>query len=113
MLKYIGVVAVLAATYQVPYGLEAAASILSLLALSFYAMAFRLFTGLSQAELVEDVDILRMFTIYMIYIALASILFFSQYQYVTVFALPWLGIQTVINTLSVLIKLDIIGVKRK
>lgn len=113
MLKYFGVAAVLAATYQVPYGLEVSASILSFFALLFYTMAFKLFTGLSQAELVEDVDILRMITIYMIYITLASVVFLSQYQYIAVFAMPWLIIQGMINALLVLIKLDIIGIKRK
>jgi uncharacterized radical SAM superfamily protein len=113
MLKYLGVAAVIAATYKLPYGIESAVTILAVLASMFYTMAFRLFTGLSQAELVEDVDILKMITIYMIYVTLAVVVFMSPFAYVTVFALPWLAIQTVINIISILLKLDVIGIKRK
>jgi hypothetical protein len=113
MFKYLAVAVVLAATYKLPYSVEAAAAILSFFATTFYVMTFRLFTGLNNAQLSDDVDILKVITIYMIYISLGAIVFLSQYQYIAFFALPWLGIQLLINALSILVKLDIIGIKNK
>lgn len=113
MLKYLGVAAILAATYGVTGGTESVAIILSLLALMFYIMAFRLFCGLSQATLVNDINILQVITIYMIYVTMGIITFMSDYSLVTYFALPWLAIQAAINILSILIKLDIIGIEHK
>lgn len=113
MFKFVGAAAVVAAAYGIDGGVEVTAVMLASFATLFYAMAFRLFTGLSQAELVEDVDLLRMTTIYMIYLTSMVVVFKSDYYYIAIWSLPWLTIQTVINILSVLIKLDVIGIKRK
>ncbi len=113
MFKYLAVAVVLAATYKLPYSVEVAVIMLSFFATTFYVMTFRLFTGLNTAQLSDDVDILKVITIYMIYVSLAVVVFLSQYQYIAILAMPWLGIQFVINALSILIKLDIIGIKHK
>lgn len=113
MIKYIGAAAVLAAAYGINGALEVTATALVLLALIFYAMAFRLFTGLSQAVIVKDFDILRMLTIYMIYVTMLIVVFMSPYFYVALIAAPWIAIQTFINILSILVKLDIIGIEHK
>lgn len=113
MFKYLAVAVVLAATYKIPYSVEVAALILGFFATTFYAMAFKLFAGFNNAQLADNVDILKVITIYMIYVSLGAIVFLSQYQPIAFFALPWLGIQLVINILSILIKLDIIGIKHK
>jgi hypothetical protein len=113
MIKYIGAAAVLAAAYGINGALEVTAAALVLLALIFYTMAFRLFTGLSQAVIVKDFDILRMLTIYMIYVTMLIVVFMSPYFYVALIAAPWIAIQTFINILSILVKLDIIGIEHK
>lgn len=113
MIKYIGAAAALAAAYGIEGALEVTAIALGLLASMFYFMTFRLFTGLSQAMIMKDFDVLSMITIYMIYITMAVIVFMSPYSYVALIAAPWLVIQTAINVLSILIKLDIIGIEHK
>lgn len=113
MLKYLGVAAILAATFNLPGGLELVVFIMSALALMFYIMTFRLFTGLNQAIISDDVNILQVITVYMIYITMAIVAFMGGYQLVVYVALPWLTIQVFINVLSILIKLDIIGIQRK
>ena len=113
MIKYIGAAAALAAAYGIEGALQVTAIALGLLAAIFYFMTFRLFTGLSQAMLMKDFDVLSMITIYMIYITMAVIVFMSPYFYVALVAAPWLLIQTGINILSILIKLDIVGIEHK
>lgn len=113
MIKYVGAAAALAAAYGIDGALEVTAIALGLLAAMFYFMAMRLFTGLSQAMLLKDFDVLSMITIYMIYITMATIVFMSPYSYVALLAAPWLAIQTMINILSILIKLDIIGIEHR
>lgn len=113
MIKYIGAAAALAAAYGIEGAVEVTAIALGLLASMFYFMTFRLFTGLSQAMLIKDFDVLSMITIYMIYITMATIVFMSPYSYVALLTAPWLFIQTGINILSILIKLDIIGIEHK
>lgn len=113
MIKYIGAAAALAAAYGIDGALEVTAIALGLLALLFYTMTFRLFTGLSQAMIMKDFDVLSMITIYMIYITMATIVFMSPYSYVALLAAPWLVIQTFINILSILVKLDIIGIEHR
>jgi len=113
MIKYIGAAAALAAAYGIEGALEVTAIALGLLASMFYFMTLRLFTGLSQAMIMKDFDVLSMITIYMIYITMAVIVFMSPYSYVALLAAPWLTIQTAINILSILIKLDIIGIEHK
>lgn len=113
MIKYIGAAAALAAAYGIDGALEVTAIALGLLAFLFYTMTFRLFTGLSQAMIMKDFDILSMITIYMIYITMATIVFMSPYSYVALLAAPWLVIQTFINILSILVKFDIIGIEHR
>lgn len=113
MLKYLGVAAIMAATFNLPSSLEAVVLILSLLATTFYIMAFRLFSGLSRAVLVDDANILQVITVHMIYITMAVIAFMGGYQIAVYIALPWLAIQGLINILTILIKLDIIGIQNK
>ena len=113
MIKYIGAAAALAAAYGIDGALEVTAIALGLLACLFYTMTFRLFTGLSQAMIMKDFDVLSMITIYMIYITMATIVFMSPYSYVALLAAPWLVIQTFINILSILVKLDIIGIEHR
>ncbi len=113
MLKYLGVAAIMAATFNIQGGLELVVLILSCLAVMFYIVAFRLFTGLSQAVLIVDANILQVITVYMIYITMAIIAFKGGYQPAVYVATPWLVIQGIINILTILIKLDIIGIQRK
>ncbi len=113
MIKYIGAAAALAAAYGIPGGLEVTIVALALLALMFYIMVFRLFSGLSQAMIIKDFDVLSMITIYMIYITMAVIVFMSPYWYVVLLCAPWLVIQTFINILSILVKYDIVGIEHK
>ena len=113
MIKYIGAAAALAAAYGINGALEVTTIALALLASMFYLMTFRLFTGLSQAMIIKDFDVLSMITIYMIYITMATIVFMSPFSYVALLAAPWLAIQTLINILSMLVKLDIIGIERR
>lgn len=113
MIKYLGAAAALAAAYGIDGALEVTAIALGLLAFLFYTMAFRLFAGLSQAMIMKDFDILSMITIYMIYITMATIAFMSPYSYVALLAAPWLVIQAFINILSILVKLDIIGIEHR
>ncbi len=113
MIKYLGAAAVLAAAYGIEGAIEVTTVILALLASMFYFMTLRLFTGLSQATLVENVDVLRMATIHMIYVTMTTVVFMSEYSYIALIAMPWIVIQTIINVLSVLIKLDIIGINHK
>lgn len=113
MIKYIGAAAALAAAYGIEGAVEIMVVALGLLAAMFYTMTFRLFAGLSQATVNGDPDLLHMATIYMIYITMAVLTFYSPYAYVALIALPWLVIQTAVNILSVLIKLDIIGIEHK
>jgi len=113
MFKFIGAAAVLAAAYGINGAMEVTVLFLASFAALFYIMAFRLFTGLSRAELVEDIDILKMITIYMIYVTAAVITFSGGYTYVALLAAPWLVIQGFINILSVLLKLGIVGIHRQ
>ena len=113
MIKYIGAAAALAAVYGIDGALEITVFALGLLAALFYSMAFRLFTGLSQAMIIKDFDVLQMITIYMIYTTMATIVIMSPYFYVALLAAPWLAIQACINVLSLLVKLDIIGIERR
>ena len=113
MIKYLGAAAVLAAAYGIEGAIEVTSVTLALLASMFYFMTLRLFTGLSQATLVENVDVLKMTTIYMIYVTMTAVVFKSEYSYIALIAMPWIAIQTLINVLSVLIKLDIIGINHK
>lgn len=113
MIKYIGAAAALAAAYGIDGALEITTIALAVLAGMFYFMAFRLFTGLSRAVVVQDADILAMMTIYMIYITMTIIVFVSPFSYVALLASPWLFIQTMINVLTILIKLDIIGIEHR
>lgn len=113
MLAYIGVAAIMAATLNVQGALELVVFILSSLALMFYIVAFKLFAGLSQSVMTDGVNILQVITIYMIYITMATVAFMGGYQLPVYVALPWLVIRGFINVLSILIKLDIIGIKHK
>lgn len=111
MIKYLGAAAVLAAAYGVEGAIEVTAVFLAVLASMFYFVATRLFIGLSQAMLTKDVDVLYMTMTYMIYITMAALVFVSPYSYVVFIALPWLVIQGIANTMSVLLKLDIIDIR--
>ena len=113
MIKYLGVAAALAAAYEVELGIEATAFLLALLASMFYFVSVRLFTGLSQAALSTDFDVLHLVMAYMIYVTMAALVFMSPYAYVAFVALPWLVIQGSANVLSLLIKFDIIGIEDK
>jgi hypothetical protein len=111
MIKYLGVAAALAATYGIEGAIEVTTFFLALLASMFYFVAFRLFTGLSQAALSTDFDVLHMLMVYMIYITMATLVYMSPYSYIAFVALPWLIIQGSANILSLLVKFDIIGIK--
>lgn len=113
MFKYTGVAAVLAATYNIQGAIELTALLLIALASVFYIMTFRLFCGLSQAALVDGANILHVVTIYMIYVTMAAVTYMGPYSYIALVALPWLLIQGCINILTILIKLEIVGVQRK
>lgn len=113
MIKYVGAAAVLAAAYGIQGAIEVTTIMLVLFASMFYIAAFRLFVGLSQAALITNVDLLKMITIYMIYITMAVAVFMSPYSYIAIFAAPWLVIQTAINILSALVKVGVIGIERK
>lgn len=113
MFKFIGAAAVLAAAYGINGAMEVTVLFLASFATLFYIMAFRLFSGLSRAELVDDVDILKMSTIYMIYLTSAVVVFNGEYSYVALIAAPWLIIQGFINILSVLLKLGIVGINKQ
>jgi hypothetical protein len=111
MIKYLGAAAALAAAYGVEGAIELTAIALAMLASMFYFLTTRLFIGLSQASLVKDVDVLYMSMVYMIYVTMAALVFISPYSYVAFIALPWLVIQGIANTMSVLLKLDIIDIR--
>lgn len=111
MFKFIGVVAVLATTYQLPYALEVTASLLLIMCMIFYSLAFKLFVGLSQSALVEEVDILKVLTTYTIYVLMGVVTYQSQYYYIALVAAPWFIIQGLINALSILITLGFIEIK--
>lgn len=113
MIKYIGAATALAAAYGIEGALEAMVLCYMALAFIFYMMTFRLFIGLSQAMLSSSFDTLQMITIYMIYITMTVITFNSEYDYISYIAMPWIAIQTAINILSILVKLDIIGIHHK
>jgi hypothetical protein len=113
MIKLISVAAIMAATYHVQGAIEAVVVILSLLAFVFYTMAFRLFVGLSQAELISDANILQVVTVYMIYITMAIQAYMSDYTAVVYMVAPWLIIQALINVLTIMIKLEFIEIRRK
>lgn len=113
MIKYIGAAAALAAAYGINGALEVTVIALGLLASMFYIIAFRLFTGLSQAMIIKDFDVLSMATIYMMYFTMAVIVFMSPYSYVALIAAPWLAIQACINILSILVKFGIIGIEHR
>lgn len=115
MIKYICAAAVLAAAYGINGAVEVTTISLAMLATIFYMMTFRLFVGLSRAELVkpENLDVLNMAVVYMIYFTSTVVVFNSPYAYVAFLAMPWVAIQGLINLLSVLIKLDIIGINHQ
>lgn len=113
MIKYLGAAATLAAAYGIEGALEVMVVAYATLACIFYAMAFRLFAGLSQAMITGTFDVLHMTTVYMIYVTMTALTLNSQYDYIAFMAMPWIAIQTVINILSVLIKLDIVGINHK
>ncbi len=115
MIKYICAAAVIAAAYGVTGAVEVTAVTLSALAAMFYFMTFRLFIGLSRAELVnpENLDVLKMAVIYMIYFTATVVVFYSPYSYIALLAMPWVAIQTSINILSVLIKSGFIGINHQ
>jgi hypothetical protein len=113
VIKYLGVAAALAATYGVEWAIEFTAILLAILASMFYFIAGRLFTGLSQAALSIDFDVLHLLMVYMIYVTMTVLVFMSPYSYVAFVALPWLIIQGYANVLSLLVKFDIIGIEDK
>ncbi len=108
-IKYLGLITILAASYKVEGAIELASFILAVLAIIFYGLSFQVFAGISKTSILKDFDMLRMITVYMINITMIIGVFMSPYYYVAIFALPWMGIQTMINTLSVLVKYDIVG----
>lgn len=110
-IKYIGLVTILAASFKVEGAIELASFILAALAIMFYFLSFQVFAGLSQTSILKDFDVLRMITVYMINVTMIIGVFMSPYSYVAIFALPWMIIQTLINTLSVLVKYDIVGIR--
>jgi hypothetical protein len=90
--------------YQIPYTLEIVAATIGLFACIYYYIAFGLFVGLSEAKLlVSKEDLLDSTSSTLVHIVAGVILFYSQYQYVTLFALPWIGLATATLVFSLLI----------
>jgi hypothetical protein len=110
-IKYIGLITIVAASYKVEGAIELASFILAALAIIFYALSFQVFAGISKTSILKDFDVLRMITVYMINVTMMIGVFMSPYSYVAIFALPWIMIQTMINTLSLLVKYDIVGIR--
>lgn len=110
-IKYIGLVTIVAASFKVEGAIELASFILAALSIIFYGLAFQVFAGLSKTAILKDFDLPRMITAYMINVTMLIGVFMSPYSYVAIFALPWMIIQTLINTLSVLVKYDIVGIR--
>lgn len=108
--KYLGLVTILAASYNVEGAIELASFILAGLSVMFYVLAFQLFAGLSKTSILKEFDLSKMILGYMINITMLIGIFMSPYSYVAIFALPWIIIQTLINGLSVLVKYEIIGI---
>lgn len=115
MIKYFGAAAALAAAYGIEGATEVTAAALIILSSIFYFIALKLFSGLSQSAITnsQDVDVLKLAMIYMIYVTMFATVYVSEYSNVAFYAMPWLIIQSAINTLVLLIKFDIIGIDTK
>lgn len=113
MFKLISVIAILAATYQVQYSIELVTLLILLISTLFYGLAFKLFVGLLQSIILKEVDILGVLTSQMIYFIMMLLTYQSQYYMVALIALPWLIIQTLINTVSILITLGYIEIRQE
>lgn len=97
-------VAILATSFNIQGGQEVLAIAISAVALMFYGLMCRLMVGLSQAELNHDADLHKMLTSYLIQVSAVAIVFLGPYYQIALMAMPWIGIATFSNTLSVLAK---------
>ena len=97
--------------FQIPYTLEIIAGTIGLFAAVYYYIAFGLFVGLSQAHLLNSKEDLQDSTAStLVHLVAGAILFYSQYQYVVIFALPWLALTTATLVFSLLIYFEYIEI---
>jgi hypothetical protein len=104
LISGICVVAILATSFNVQGSQEVLALMVAFIASMFYGLIARLMVGLSQAELNHNVDLQRMLTSYFVQVTSVVLVVMGPYSYIAYMAIPWIGVATFSNTLSVLAK---------
>lgn len=98
--------------FQVPYTLEVIAGTLGLFSLIYYYTTFGLFTGLSQAQLLTSKDHMRDATAStLVHVVSTIVLFYSQYQLLAMFIMPWVGLAVCTLVFSLLVYFEIIEIR--
>jgi hypothetical protein len=97
--------------FQIPYTLEIIAATLGLFSLVYYYTAFHLFIGLSEARLLVSKEDLQDSTAStMVHVVATIVLFYSQYQYVALFILPWISLAVATLIFSLLVYFEYIEI---
>jgi hypothetical protein len=108
---YIVLAAVVAASFNVPYSIEALALFVCINAIDFYYILSRVFVGIAGSTLNVGADIQKMLGFLFVNATAVSFVYVSEYSQIAYIAIPWISILLYTNILVLLVRLNVIGIK--
>jgi hypothetical protein len=108
---YVVLAAVVVASFNVPYSIEALALFVCFNAVDFYYTLSKVFIGIAESSLNVGADIQKMLGFFFVNATGVSFLYLSEYSQIAYIALPWISILLYTNILVLLVRLNVIGIK--
>jgi len=104
---------ILGVAYNVVWSNELLALITMVWLLRFVFMITKLMVGISQAQISDNLDIFRASVVYLTQITAIGVLYFTEYYFVSIAAIPLVLISGCVVGMSILITLGIVEIRDK